>query len=165
VEEGEFREDLFYRLQVVILEAPPLRERREDIPALAEHFLELTCAENKLPRKTLSPAALERLAAHRYPGNVRELRNLIERLVILSPQQRIGPDAVEACLPSPRGSRSGDVELAGSLRETLAGVERQVVLRTLESHQWRMTAAASALGLERSHLYKKLKALGIEKPD
>jgi DNA-binding NtrC family response regulator len=164
VERGEFRKDLYYRLQVVTLVAPPLRRRKEDIPALVEHFLEQARAENNLPRKTINGEALERLAAHDYPGNVRELRNLVERLLILTPGKEIGAGDVVAGLPAARTDRADVPELAGSLRETLAGMERRLVLRTLERHRWQMTAAASALGLERSHLYKKLRALGIEKP-
>ena len=83
----------------------------------------------------------------------------------LTPEGEIGVPAVEGCMPGSAGSRSPEVELTENLRETLSRVERHVVLRTLQAHQWRMTAAAAALGLERSHLYKKLKALGIEKPD
>jgi len=165
VEEGAFRKDLYYRLQVVTLKVPPLRERREDIPALVEHFLTLSCAENNLPRKALGAAAAERLARHDYPGNVRELRNLVERLVILTPGREIDAAAVEAGLPARRQAAAPDLELRGNLRETLVAVERGVVLRTLERRQWRMTAAAADLGLERSHLYKKLRALGIEKPE
>jgi DNA-binding NtrC family response regulator len=109
--------------------------------------------------------ALERLQAHDYPGNVRELRNVIERLAILAPGRSIACRDVEAALPSAIAAGSGAPRLSGSLRETMAGLERHVVLETLEQHGWRMTAAAGALGLERSHLYKKLKALGIAKPE
>jgi DNA-binding NtrC family response regulator len=162
---GEFRKDLYYRLQVLTLLAPPLRRRKEDIPALVEHFLEQACEENNLPTRKITARALQRLSEHDYPGNVRELRNLVERLVILSPEREIGAQGVEACMPGKAGSEAAQVELTENLRETLSRVERQVVLQTLQTHQWRMTAAAAALGLERSHLYKKLKALGIEKPD
>jgi DNA-binding NtrC family response regulator len=163
---GEFREDLYYRLQVVTIEAPPLRERREDVPELVRHFLEEVCRQNNLRARSIDPPALERLAAHDYPGNVRELRNLIERLVILSPGASIDATAVELALPRARSARSRDpVPDGATLRDTLTAFERQVVRRTLERHGWKMTVAARELGLERSHLYKKLKALGIEKPD
>jgi DNA-binding NtrC family response regulator len=165
VVEGAFRKDLYYRLQVVTLKAPSLRERREDIPALVEHFLGLCCEENNLPVKTIGAAATARLARHDYPGNVRELRNLVERLVILTPGREIDAAAAEAALPVGGGADAPEVELHGSLRETLADVERGVVLRALQRRQWRMTAAAADLGLERSHLYKKLRALGIERPE
>jgi two-component system nitrogen regulation response regulator NtrX len=148
----------------VTLEAPPLRERKEDIPALAEHFLAGACADNNLAVKKITPQAMERLAAHDYPGNVRELRNIVERLVILTPGETIGPREVEEGLPSDRTSATGAPGLSGSLKETMTELERQVVLKTLEKHGWRMAASARELGLERSHLYKKLKLLGIEKP-
>jgi DNA-binding NtrC family response regulator len=165
VEEGSFRRDLYYRLQVVTLTAPPLRHRKEDIPALAEHFLEQVCAENNLPGKSFAPGAIERLAGHEFPGNVRELRNLVERLVILTAGSDIGPQEVDDCLPGSAGGTGAELRLHGSLRETMIAAERKVVLGALERNRWRMTATASALGLERSHLYKKLKALGIERPE
>jgi two-component system nitrogen regulation response regulator NtrX len=163
--EGHFRQDLFYRLQVVTLRAPALRDRRSDIPILADRFLRVVCDENNLPQRTLSPAALERLSQHDYPGNVRELRNLIERLVILSSDREITGESVERCLPRPRTSATDPLALRGTLRDTLDDLERQILVRTLDSLGWRMTEAASALGLERSHLYKKLKSLGVERPE
>jgi DNA-binding NtrC family response regulator len=164
VSAGEFREDLYYRLQVVTLTAPPLRERRDDIPELVQHFLRRACHENKTERE-LEPAALVRIVRHDFPGNVRELRNLIERLVILTPGPRIDAAAVESALPPPAPRAAGAVVLRGSLHETVEELERRLVTDALERHGWRMTAAARELGLERSHLYKKLKALGIERPD
>ncbi|HXV77230.1 MAG TPA: sigma-54 dependent transcriptional regulator [Candidatus Polarisedimenticolaceae bacterium] len=163
--DGKFRQDLFYRLQVVTLKAPPLRERKEDIPILAGRFLADACQENNLPLRELTDAAVRRLSQHDYPGNVRELRNLVERLVILTTDRRIDVGAVEGCLPQPRASRPAEVSLRGTLRETLEEVERVLVHKTLEGHHWRMTEVAQQLGLERSHLYKKMKALGISKPE
>jgi DNA-binding NtrC family response regulator len=148
----------------VTLVAPPLRERREDLPELTGHFLARACSENKTA-KELTPAAMDRIARHDFPGNVRELRNLVERLVILTPGPRIDAADVERALPPPPPTRSEGAPLRGSLRETVEEVERRLVVDTLERHRWRMTAAADELGLERSHLYKKLKALGIERPD
>jgi two-component system nitrogen regulation response regulator NtrX len=161
---GSFRQDLYYRLQVVTLEAPPLRRRREDIPSLVERFLAQACAENHL-RRSFAPGAVERLARHDYPGNVRELRNLVERLVILAPGETVEEADVErALVGSPQRRESPSLELRGSLHETMLELERQVVTHVLERHGWKMTAAADTLGLERSHLYKKLKLLGIERP-
>jgi len=165
VSEALFRQDLFYRLQVVTLHAPALRERKEDIPALAQRFLSDSCAENNIPQRELSPGALRRLIQHDYPGNVRELRNLVERLVILTAERLIDVDAVEQCMPRPNNTRSTGLELRGSLRDTLEEVERHIVRTTLERNSWRMTEVATQLGLERSHLYKKMKALGIAKPE
>jgi DNA-binding NtrC family response regulator len=164
VADGEFRQDLYYRLQVVTLQAPPLRERREDIPELAAHFLNQACEENHL-RKTLGDGAIKRIAGHDFPGNVRELKNLVERLVILTASGVISAADVERALPTGPLATHTKPTLRGSLRETMSDLEREVVLGVLEAQQWRMTAAAEQLGLERSHLYKKLKALGIERPE
>jgi len=165
VAEGAFRQDLYYRLQVVTMTAPPLREHMGDLPALVEHFLAQVCLENNLPQKTVTDDALDRLAAHDYPGNVRELRNLIERMLILTPAKVIDATSVGRCLPASGRGMGLDVVPTGTLREMMAELERRLVLQSLERHGWKMTATASALGLERSHLYKKLKALNIEKPD
>jgi DNA-binding NtrC family response regulator len=166
VDEGRFREDLYYRLKVVTLEAPPLRDRRDDIPALAEHFLRLACRENNLRAKKLDRGAISVLAAHHWPGNVRELRNLIERLVIMVPGDLIDEAAARESLPAPKPpAPGGEGTGAGTLRETMERLERQVIRNALERNGWKMAATARALGLERSHLYKKVKALGIERPD
>jgi two-component system, NtrC family, nitrogen regulation response regulator NtrX len=114
---------------------------------------------------TVTPEGQAALRAHPFPGNVRELRNLVERLVILTPDRTIDIDAVEQCMPRPNATRSGGLELRGTLRDTLEEVERHIVRTTLERHSWRMTEVATQLGLERSHLYKKMKALGIAKPE
>jgi DNA-binding NtrC family response regulator len=162
---GEFRQDLYYRLQVVTLTAPPLRDRLGDVPALANRFLQQVLVENKLPARRLSDNALQRLATHTYPGNVRELRNLIERLAILSAGETIRVADVSGQL-SPAEMRAGGPvpALRGTLRETMSALERDLLLQTLERHGWKMSEAARELGLERSHLYKKLKAHEIEKP-
>jgi DNA-binding NtrC family response regulator len=164
IAEGRFREDLYYRLKVVVIEAPPLRARREDLPALVRHFLRAACADNGLRVRTITPEAIARLAAHDFPGNVRELRNLIERLVILSPGEVIGEAEVAEALPRPGAVAAEAPQPAGRLRDTMADLERQVILAALERNAWRMAATARELGLERSHLYKKIKALSIERP-
>jgi DNA-binding NtrC family response regulator len=165
VDDGRFREDLYYRLKVVTLEAPPLRERLDDLPALAEHFLELACRENNLRPKRLAPDAVELLAGHDWPGNVRELANLIERLVILTPDETVAAPAVREALPVRRRATPGASRGPRALRDTMAELEREVVLEALERNRWRMAATARELDLERSHLYKKLKALDIQKPE
>jgi len=161
---GEFRQDLYYRLQVVTLSAPPLRDRLGDVPALASRFLKQVVDENNLPARRLSEAAVQRLATHSYPGNVRELRNLIERLAILTGGETIQLDDVKAQLAVAIASGSAPM-LRGTLRETMTALERELLLQTLDRHGWKMSEAARELGLERSHLYKKLKAHGIEKPE
>jgi DNA-binding NtrC family response regulator len=160
----EFRQDLFYRLKVVVLEAPPLRQRPGDIPSLVRHFLAQACAENGLRPKAIDPDAVQRLVAHDWPGNIRELKNLLERLVILSPGDTIGERELAEALPSPGPVLPGAGPGGGRLRDTMAGLERQVILAALQRNAWRMSATARELGLERSHLYKKVKALEIERP-
>jgi two-component system, NtrC family, nitrogen regulation response regulator NtrX len=155
---GAFREDLFYRLNVIPFYMPALRERAEDIPLFARHFLaEFSAEYGKRPRE-MSEAALEILMRYSWPGNVRELRNLIERLVIICPQQRIEPQHLPPELF--RGAKSAQ-SLYASLHEARSAYERDFILRKLEEHQWNMTHTAEALGLERSHLYRKMKTLGI----
>jgi DNA-binding NtrC family response regulator len=162
---GEFRQDLYYRLQVVTLSAPPLRDRLGDVPALANRFLQQVLVENKLPARRLSDNALQRLATHTYPGNVRELRNLVERLAILSAGEMIRVADVSGQLSPAEALVGGPVPaLRGTLRETMSALERDLLVQTLERHGWKMSEAARELGLERSHLYKKLKAHEIEKP-
>jgi DNA-binding NtrC family response regulator len=164
VADGEFRQDLYYRLQVVTLSAPPLRARLGDVPALASKFLQQVLVENKLPTRRLDESALQRLSTHSYPGNVRELRNLIERLAILSAGETIGLDDVNAQLSTGSTPGSPTLALSGTLRETMNTLERELLVQTLDRHGWKMSEAARELGLERSHLYKKLKGHEIERP-
>jgi two-component system nitrogen regulation response regulator NtrX len=159
---GEFREDLFDRLNVLPLRVPPLRERKDDIPALSARFVELSGKANDRPGKRLNTGALELLVRYDYPGNVRELRNLIERLVILTPEDEVSERSARALLPL-GSSESSDVSYVPgkSLRDMLDDAERAIIRRAHEHHQANVTATADALGLERSHLYKKMRALGL----
>jgi two-component system nitrogen regulation response regulator NtrX len=159
---GNFRDDLFYRLNVIPFHVPPLRERAEDIPLLADYFLREFAAEYGRKPKTLTDAARAALLSYTWPGNVRELRNLMERIVIMNPRPRI--DAAD--LPLPDGSKAGGFDRQamrrfGSLDEARKAYEKDYVLKTLESMGGNVTHTAAALGLERSHLYRKMKALGI----
>jgi two-component system, NtrC family, nitrogen regulation response regulator NtrX len=156
---GNFREDLFYRLNVIPFSVPPLRDRIEDIPILARFFLSEFSAAYGRRTKELSEAALEILTRYPWPGNVRELRNLIERLVIICPQQRIEPHH----LPPEvfRGAARSPQQPYSTLHEARSAYEREFILRKLQENQWNMTHTAAALGLERSHLYRKMKVLGI----
>ncbi len=159
IERGNFREDLFYRLNVIPFFVPPLRERAEDIPALAEHFLvEFTTAYGR-KSKELTPGAMELLVSHSWPGNVRELKNLMERIVIMHPQIRI--DARQIPLPVQRKSADRPAERVFSLHEVRQAAERDYILRKLDDVSGNVTRAAEMLGLERSNLYKKMRALGI----
>jgi two-component system nitrogen regulation response regulator NtrX len=162
---GKFREDLFYRLNVIPIEVPPLRRRKEDIPALVEHFIALFSAENGRRPKTIVGEALAYFLTYDWPGNVRELRNMVERLVIMAPGDVIGP----ADLPPPLRTRE-QVEAGGDplrdrkLKDAREAFERAYILGELRAHEWNMTRTAEKLGIERSHLYRKLKTYGIAPP-
>jgi two-component system, NtrC family, nitrogen regulation response regulator NtrX len=160
IERGNFREDLFYRLNVIPFHVPPLRERIEDVRLLADYFLkEFTTAYGRKP-KELTEEALRVLEEYPWPGNVRELRNLMERIVIMNPQARI--DARH--IPLDRARRAvfeRPMDRFGSLQEVREAAERDYILKKLEEAKGNVTRTAEMLGLERSHLYRKMKALGI----
>lgn len=160
---GNFREDLFYRLNVVPFYVPPLRRRREDVPVLAQHFLDhFSKAYGRKPKRLLD-SALEVLAAQNWPGNVRELRNLMERTVILHPGPDVGPEHIpapeRAAATGPRGGTG-----FASLKKAREAYEREYIEQTLRAQHGNITHAAAALGLERSYLHRKMKVLGI-RPD
>jgi two-component system nitrogen regulation response regulator NtrX len=160
---GAFRQDLFYRLNVIPFHVPPLRDRREDIPVLARFFLNEFSAEYGKKTRELSEGALEILIRYPWPGNVRELKNLVERLVIVCPQARIEPHHLPPELF--RGVAESPQHPYSTLHEARSAYEREFILRKLQEHRWNMTQTASALGLERSHLYRKMKSLGIAAPE
>ena len=161
VTKGAFRQDLYHRIYVYPLLLPPLRERTEDIQPLAEHFARQVAEINGWKAKPLMPEAIAELVRYRWPGNVRELRNVVERLLLLAD----GPvDAAAARLALPETT---DAPVAGpssghTLAQRVDGFERDQILAELKRHGQRMTDTAKALGLERSHLYKKCQALGID---
>jgi two-component system nitrogen regulation response regulator NtrX len=157
---GNFREDLFYRLNVIPFYVPPLRERLEDVPLLAEHFLnEFTTSIGRKP-KELTAEAYRVLQDYNWPGNVRELKNLMERIVIMNPQVRI--DARHIPLhPARRQVFDRPMDRFGSLQEVRESAEREYILKKLEETQGNVTRTAELLGLERSNLYRKMKSLGI----
>ena len=173
---GEFREDLFFRLNVVPLRTPSLRERREDIPRLAASFLEAFCAENGLRPKPVDPEVLERLGQKPWPGNVRELKNVVERMAILS-GERITVDDLPAEGKLSRMSAEAPVEAAEpeladpvfddgrrlTLREYRDRAERRYVEATLDEAEGNVSKAAAILGVERTNLHKKMRALGIHR--
>jgi len=162
---GRFREDLFYRLNVIPIEVPSLRRRKEDIPALVEHFIALFSAENGRRPKTISVEALAYFLAYDWPGNVRELRNMVERLVIMAPRDVIGPEDLPPPLRTREEAAAGDdAQRDRTLKEAREAFERAYILGELRAHEWNMTRTAEKLGIERSHLYRKLKAYGITTP-
>ncbi|MEZ4469184.1 MAG: sigma-54 dependent transcriptional regulator, partial [bacterium] len=163
--EGSFREDLYFRLNVVPLQTPPLRARRGDVALLAEHFAGQVCAENGFRPKGFEPEALRRLEAFDWPGNVRELRNMVERLVILSGEQITVDD-----LPTDFSRRSRpsfgvgeDVFDQGSLRDFREAAEQAFIAARLAANEWNISRTAESLDLERTNLHKKIKALGIKR--
>jgi two-component system, NtrC family, nitrogen regulation response regulator NtrX len=165
---GTFREDLYHRINVIPLIVPPLRDRLEDIPLLATHFLKELARENDTPPKTVSPQALEALTAQLWPGNVRELKNFVWRLAILSAGPTIGladlPLTVQDLTPEERaeGEFIDPFLQVPSFREARALFERQFLRRKLAECKGNVTLLAEKIGLERSHLYRKLRSYGLE---
>jgi two-component system, NtrC family, nitrogen regulation response regulator NtrX len=161
VRESKFRHDLFHRVYVFPLSLPTLRERREDIPALVGHFTAQICAQNNWRPVAFTSGAVEALQEYPWPGNVRELRNTVERLMLLSDSNEIGAATVRSVLTPDRGN-SGTNLGTGTLANRVEAFEREVILAELKRANFHMTNAAKALGLERSHLYKKAEQLGID---
>ena len=162
VETGEFREDLFYRLNVVPIHVPSLAERREDIPLLARHFLEKAVAENDLPRRSLTAEALAFLAKQSWPGNVRQLRNLMERVAILTPEEEITPKTLEANLAARRAAGGDPFTECASFEEFKLTSERVFLESKLIENEWNIKRTAENLGMQRSHLYKKIEKYGLK---
>src|SRR5881296_2789797 len=163
IREGRFREDLYYRLNVIPIEVPPLRARKDDIPALVDYFIALFCAENGKRPRTVSGEALGYFLAYDWPGNVRELRNMVERLVIMTRGDVIGADDLPAPLRPKAAVPAGEAS-ERSLREARENFERAYILAELRANDWNMTRTSERLGIERSHLYRKLKAYNITPP-
>jgi DNA-binding NtrC family response regulator len=158
---GRFRQDLYYRVNVINIELPSLRDRITDIPLLAKHFLEQISQESGKKIHGFSDEALVALQRHRWPGNVRELQNVVERAVLLGKRDRVGvedlPLALAAAAPLAAVPASGR-----TLKQALEAPERQIILEVLESNNWNRHATAETLGINRTTLYKKMKRLGLE---
>jgi two-component system nitrogen regulation response regulator NtrX len=167
IQKGSFREDLFYRLNVLPFHVPPLRERREDIASLVKHFLAHFSRQESREDKTMAPDAMKVLQNYSWPGNVRELKNLIERLVIMTPGTEIRLEDLPANLTSRQNSSvsPGLVESAldaGNFREAKEEFEREYILRKLQENEWNISRTAEEIDLERSNLHRKIKTHGIE---
>jgi two-component system, NtrC family, nitrogen regulation response regulator NtrX len=163
VREEKFRQDLFHRIYVFPVTLPPLRERKDDIPLLVEHCAALVCAQNGWKPVEFSGEAIEALQAYSWPGNVRELRNMVERLMLLAADDRVDLATVELALPAGSGAASAMTGSGGGpLSDRVDAFERDVISAELKRHHSNVSSAAKALGLERSHLYKKAEHLGID---
>jgi Nif-specific regulatory protein len=163
VREKKFREDLFFRLNVVSLELPPLRERGEDVLLLAEHFLKTFCSRARRPMFKLTAAAKKRLLGHSWPGNVRELRNLMERIAYLLPEDQEKLDADElSFILTPDPSAAGVMNLNSPLADATRRFQIEYIKRQIGTSRGNMTLAAQRLGLHRSNLYRKMRQLGME---
>jgi two-component system nitrogen regulation response regulator NtrX len=170
VRDGTFREDLYHRINVVELKLPPLRDRLEDIPLLCDHFLDFYAGQYGRPSLSLTEEAVDRLRRHRWTGNVRELRNLMERLTILCQSPKVGLDELRVVGLVDWGDQTWEAPPLGdgdaALRATLRDVEQRIIERTLQEESGNVARTARRLGLERSHLYRKLRELGISRdPD
>ncbi|WP_305042584.1 sigma-54-dependent transcriptional regulator [Geoalkalibacter sp.] len=166
IEKSNFREDLYYRLNVLPFHVPPLRERKDDIAALAKHFLEYFSRQESRDIKTLSPDALSALKNYPWPGNVRELKNLIERLVIMTPGNEITLANLPAHLVNRQDGSSASQRRAlidaSNFREAKEEFEKEFILQKLEENDWNISRTAEIIDLERSNLHRKIKSYGIE---
>ena len=166
VRQNAFRQDLFHRIYVFPLTLPPLRERVDDIPALVQHFARQVSAQNGLKEKPIELSAILELQRYAWPGNVRELRNVVERLLLIAAGESVTAEDVRTALPQAsdghHGRSTGAAGFSGTLAERVEKFERESLVGELAKHGYHMTNAARALGLERSHLYKKCQQLGID---
>ena len=170
IKKADFREDLFYRLNVIPIHVPPLRDRKEDIPLLIQHFIAFTAEEQGLKPKQITKEAAELLTHYDWPGNVRELKNMVERLMILVPRPVITPEDLELLF----GKSQLPAELMSApktsdhlpLRQARAVFEKEFISQRLKENGWNISKTAEDLQIERSHLHRKIKLLGIEiKPE
>ncbi len=168
IEKGQFRDDLYYRLNVLPIEVPPLRERKEDVPLLVRHFIKQHAEEQGLKGKEVSPEALQALSQYEWPGNIREVRNLVERLMIMVPEPVIEAGHVDLFLQGRSGSQAGAhpamfaAKSYASLREARNAFEKDFISRKLREHHWNISKTADDLQIERSHLHRKIKLLNVE---
>ena len=164
IEQGRFREDLYHRINVITVNVPPLRERREDIPEFVEHFTEEICTQNNLPLKKFTKPALDYLCSLKWPGNVRELKNTVERLIILSDSEVIDKNLLEQSEQKFFSEFDKFINTDISLHEFQDQSEKLFIERKLKENGWNISKTAEALNIQRSHLYTKIKQYNIENP-
>ncbi|MBN1592427.1 MAG: sigma-54-dependent Fis family transcriptional regulator, partial [Candidatus Coatesbacteria bacterium] len=160
IEEGRFREDLYYRLNVIPILVPPLKDRLEDIHLLADHFAEQFCREYGKKAKRFTDQAVELLRSYPWPGNVRELRNIVERVVIMTGADMIGADNIMDIVQKPASGVVNDMPLKNARQK----FEREYIICSLQKHDWNVNNAAQELGVDRTSLYKKMRAYNITVP-
>jgi two-component system, NtrC family, nitrogen regulation response regulator NtrX len=163
IEKGNFREDLFHRLNVIPIHVPPLRERKDDIPLLVEHFSKMICEKNKFAQKIYSDSAIKALQNFLWKGNIRELRNFIERIVIMIPQTNITEKEINLFAPASSSVDNDLLSVSNSFQEFKEKAEKAFILKQLQANGWNISKTADILGIQRSHLYNKLKKYEIEK--
>jgi transcriptional regulator with PAS, ATPase and Fis domain len=165
VEDGSFREDLYYRLNVINLRVPPLRERKEDIPLLSEFFIELACKKAGLPKRVLTKRALEKLYDYPFPGNVRELQNEMERAVVLSgTENKILADMLSPkVLETNEAAKVQGARVAGSLKDAIEDLEKDLIREGLRRTGWNKSKLAKELGISRAGLIMKVEKYGLDK--
>ncbi len=163
IKKGSFRDDLYHRLRVIPVHVPPLRERRDDIPLLVRAFVDDVCARNGMARKSMGEDVLRRLSMLEWRGNVRELKNTVERLVILSPGTTIDISLLDASVSGSRSESDDLIGRGGTFQEFKERAEAAFIQRQLEIHKWNISKTAEALDIQRSHLYTKMKRYGLTK--
>lgn len=163
IKEGRFREDLFHRLNVIPIHVPPLRERKEDIPLLVKYFAKQICGKNKFTLKKFSESALKVLSKMEFSGNIRELRNLIERIVIMIPNEEVTEDDIYSLTPGSNSKMDDILSISNSFQDFKEKAERAFILKQLNLNDWNISKTADILEIQRSHLYSKIKKYEIEK--
>jgi DNA-binding NtrC family response regulator len=161
--EGNFREDLFHRLNVIPINVPPLRERKSDIPLLVKHFSEKICKQNKMPFKKFDDEAITIFQNYKWSGNVRELRNIVERIIIMIPNDIVTKENVNAMLPVVQQKANDFIDISNSFQEFKEKAEKAFIEKQLEMNNWNISKTAEILDIQRSHLYNKMKKYNIEK--
>ena len=163
VEDGEFRKDLYYRLNVFNIHVPSLRERKDDIPLLVDYFLEIYAEENGVAKPSISASALSYLSGYEWPGNIRELRNVVERMMIIVNDDLIDLHTARLALHTgPLKNSNLNIAKDTNLKEAVRTYEKEIILQVLEKNNWKVAETAKALGIDRANLYRKMKGLGIK---